>query len=258
MRYFIRLSYDGKNYHGWQIQENSITIQELIENGLRLKTGFEGSITGCGRTDTGVHASTFYCHFDHPDPFDETWLKGLARQMNRYLPKDIAIQNIFRVKDDAHSRFDAKSRTYKYFINQKKDPFSTNFAWYLFKKPDIAAMNEACKVMKTYIDFTSFSKLHSNVKTNNCTIYHAEWKVIEDQLIFTIRADRFLRDMVRATVGTLIGVGAGKTTIEEFRQIIESKNRQNAGTSVPAQGLFLYDVEYDWQSLLPEADSNRD
>nr|NQU90503.1 tRNA pseudouridine(38-40) synthase TruA [Bacteroidota bacterium] len=251
MRYFIQLSYDGTDYHGWQIQENSISIQQLIETGLRFKAGFNGHVTGCGRTDAGVHAVNFYCHFDHPVLFEPTRLSDLKRNMNNYLPGSIVIHKIFRVRKDAHSRFDALSRTYKYHIATEKNPFNNRYAWLFTKELNINLMNEACEIMKEYHDFTSFSKLHSNVKTNNCKIYSAGWDEMETRLVFTVKADRFLRNMVRAMVGTLIRVGKEKLNIQEFRRVIESKNRQNAGPSVPAHGLFLHEIEYDWDEILP-------
>jgi tRNA pseudouridine38-40 synthase len=250
MRYFIQLSYDGTSYRGWQVQDNSSSVQELIEQGLKFKTGLNGRIVGCGRTDAGVHARQFFAHFDLIKRLDEMELKDLCREMNHFLPKDIAVLKIFSVMQDAHCRFDAKSRTYKYYISRKKDPFIRNYSW-LYQTPlDVEKMVEASKILFDYEDFTSFSKLHTDVKTNNCKISRADWTEDQGQLIFTITADRFLRNMVRAIVGTLIEVGKGKISLDDFRKVIESKDRANAGFSVPAQGLFLEGVEYSWEDIL--------
>jgi tRNA pseudouridine38-40 synthase len=250
MRYFIQLSYDGTAYHGWQVQENPGSVQGMIEQGLKFKAGLDGRIVGCGRTDAGVHASRFFAHFDLDKKLDETELTDLCREMNHFLPHDIAIQKIFPVKDDAHSRFDAKFRTYKYFISRIKDPFIRNYCW-TFRAPlDVDKMTEASKALFDFEDFTSFSKLHTDVKTNNCKITHANWLDSRERLVFTITADRFLRNMVRAIVGTLIDVGKGKLSADDFRKVIQSKERSKAGMSVPAQGLFLFDVGYQWADIL--------
>ncbi len=249
MRYFIQLSYDGSAYHGWQVQDNSSSVQELIEQGLKFKAGLNNRVTGCGRTDAGVHARQFFAHFDLLKRLDEIELKDLCGALNHFLPKDIAIQKIFMVRPDAHCRFDAKSRTYKYYISRVKDPFIRNNSWYYSAPLDIDRMVEASKILFDYEDFTSFSKLHTDVKTNNCKISQADWTEARGQLIFTITADRFLRNMVRAIVGTLLNVGKGKLTLESFRKVIESKDRANAGFSVPARGLFLDGVGYDWVEI---------
>ena len=248
----MQLAYDGTHYHGWQKQDNSLSIQAIIEQGLEYKTGGTGGVTGCGRTDTGVHASVFYCHFDLGDRLNNQALADLTHNLNSYLPDDIVVHRIFQVNPEAHARFDAISRTYRYFIVKKKDPFNTRYAW-LFKRPlKTETMNAACKTMIRHVDFTSFSKLHSNVKTNHCRIYHAEWTENENQLTFTVSADRFLRNMVRAMVGTLIRVGKEAITVSDFEKILVSKNRQNAGESVPAKGLFLSGIDYDWEKILPK------
>ena len=244
MRYFIQLSYDGLAYHGWQVQDNSSSVQELIEQGLKFKAGLTDRIVGCGRTDAGVHARQFFAHFDLIKKLDEMELKDLCRELNHFLPNDIAVQKIFVVRPDAHCRFDAKSRTYKYHISRIKNPFTRNYSWSYQAPLDVKKMVEASKALFDYEDFTSFSKLHTDVKTNNCKISQADWTEEQGQLIFTITADRFLRNMVRAIVGTLLQVGKGKISLEDFRKVIESKDRANAGFSVPARGLFLEEVEY--------------
>lgn len=249
MRYFIQLSYDGSAYHGWQVQDNSSSVQELIEQGLKFRAGLNGRIVGCGRTDAGVHARQFFAHFDLIKKLDETDLNDLCGELNRFLPKDIAVQKIFMVRPDAHCRFEAKSRTYKYYISRIKDPFVQKYSWYYHAPLDIDRMVEASKTLFDYEDFTSFSKLHTDVKTNNCKISQADWTEVQGQLIFTITANRFLRNMVRTIVGTLLKVGKGKLTIEDFRKVIESKDRANAGFSVLARGLFLDGVGYLWEDV---------
>jgi tRNA pseudouridine38-40 synthase len=250
MRYFIELAYNGAAYHGWQRQDSATSVQEVLETGLRYKMGQEGGITGCGRTDAGVHARQFFAHFDFPDELQAQDLNDLCKALNRYLPNDIAIYRIFRVSSSAHARFDAHARTYKYYINQEKNPFTTNLGWNHHFDFDLKNMNAAAASLKTYTDFTSFAKLHTDVKTNNCKVSEAWWEQKDGQLIFTITADRFLRNMVRAVVGTLTQVGRGKITIDDLHAIIQSKNRSNAGMSVPAAGLFLHTVVYDWDRIL--------
>ncbi len=241
-RYFIQLSYNGTAYHGWQIQPNAPTVQETINKALSTILRQEINIVGCGRTDTGVHASDFMAHFNAD--LNDFSTEQLCFKLNRFLPNDIAIQRIIEVHPEAHARFDAISRTYHYYLDTEKNPFTYNYSHTPHPIPDIDIMNEACKVLFDYIDFTSFSKLHTDVKTNNCKIYKAVWERKGHQLIFTIKADRFLRNMVRAIVGTLIEIGNKKITIDEFRRIIESKNRGNAGVSVPGRALFLSNIEY--------------
>lgn len=242
-RYFIRLSYKGTKYHGWQIQPNAISVQEVLNKAVSTLLREEVSVVGCGRTDTGVHASDFYAHFDIVGE-QKIDCEYLGFKLNRFLPEDIAIKKIFRVKDEAHTRFDAISRTYHYFITKEKSPFRTESHWKNAYELDVTKMNEAANILFDYVDFTSFSKLHTDVKTNNCKIYQAEWKETEDELVFTVKADRFLRNMVRAIVGTLVEVGRGKLDLEGFRNVIESKNRGKAGTSVPGHALFLAEIEY--------------
>ena len=247
-RYFIELAYNGTRFYGWQVQPNAPSVQEQIEKALSVIGREEIAVTGAGRTDTGVHARFFVAHFDSEsgklDDPDFCW------KLNSFLDRDIVVFRIFKVKPDAHARFDAISRSYHYYITRRKDPFAQETAWY-FKYPlDVAKMNEACKSLFEYIDFTSFSKLHTDVKTNNCKIFQAEWREEGDRLVFIIKADRFLRNMVRAIVGTLIEVGQGKISIDGFREIIEMKNRGFAGVSVPAHGLFLVGIEYPESTLI--------
>ncbi len=241
-RYFLYLSYNGTNYHGWQIQPNAVSVQETVEMALSTILREEIQVTGAGRTDTGVHASFYVLHFDSSD--NNLQNNNLVFRFNRFLPDDIAIQQILHVKPDAHARYNAVSRTYNYFISTVKNPFETTSSFQYTKKLDIEKMNEAAKVLFDYSDFTSFARLHSDVKTNNCKIMLAEWTEKGTQLIFTIKADRFLRNMVRAIVGTMLEVGKGKLSIDDYREIIEKKDRSLAGTSAPAQGLFLIDIEY--------------
>lgn len=250
MRYFIELSYDGTAYHGWQMQTGEKSVQEVLQTGLKYKLGLNEKVTGCGRTDAGVHARQFYAHFEHPKDFTGEELIKTVHNLNGFLPKDISVKRIFNVTDEAHARFDAISRTYKYYINQVKNPFNESFAWTHRFEFDVIKMNEAASILLEYDDFTSFAKLHSDVKTNNCKILHAGWMQESGQLIFTISADRFLRNMVRSIVGTMIEVGQGKITPEDVHKIIQSKNRGNAGMSVPAKGLFLEAVDYNWDKLL--------
>jgi len=241
-RYFIYLGYNGKNFCGWQIQPNGITVQQCIEEALATLLRQPVPIVGAGRTDAGVHACLMVAHFDWEQPIND--LAFLAEKLNRLLPKDIAIYRIVPVREEAHARFDAVSRTYKYYIITKKNPFNYELVYKIPGTLDFAAMNEACKVLFDYIDFTSFSKLHTDVKTNNCRIMHAGWELEQGVWVFTIQADRFLRNMVRAIVGTLIEVGRGKLDVNGFRQVIESKDRGKAGTSAPGHALYLVDVAY--------------
>lgn len=240
-RYFIELMYDGTAYHGWQVQPNSPTVQEQINTSISTVLGEEINVVGAGRTDTGVHAKQMYAHFDSANKFDRD---DLVYKLNSFLKSDISIVRVYKVDDSAHSRFDAITRKYEYIIHNKKNPFYVKRAWYFHKDLDIELMNEASKLLLNYTDFTSFSKLHTQTKTNNCSINMAEWHKENDTLVFSIEADRFLRNMVRAIVGTLVAVGEKKISIEEFAEIIESKDRSRAGVSVPAHGLYLVNVEY--------------
>lgn len=243
MRYFIYLAYDGTNYHGWQIQPNDISVQETLKKALYTFLRKEVDVVGAGRTDTGVHATLMVAHFDYSD--DMLDVDTVKDKLNRILPPDISVYEVRPVKPDAHARFDALSRTYKYYITTEKFPFQRQYRYKIFSELDFDKMNEAACILFEYTDFTSFSKLHTDVKTNNCKITYAEWQWIDAVTwVFTITADRFLRNMVRAIVGTLIEVGLGKLSLEEFRRVIEEKDRCKAGTSVPGQGLFLVNIEY--------------
>ncbi len=241
-RYFIELSYNGSKFHGWQIQNNAVTVQEILNQALSTILRSNINVVGAGRTDTGVHASYFIAHFDVEDPINDISL--IINKLNKLLPKDIAIYKLWKVKNDAHARFSAVSRTYEYRMHIVKNPFLQNLSWYYRLNLDIEKMNEAAQLLFEYSDFSCFSKSGTQVATNNCKIMYAKWQQNNSQLIFTIKADRFLRNMVRAIVGTLIEVGLGKINNDDFRNIIESKNRSKAGFSVPACGLFLTDIEY--------------
>ena len=236
-RYFIELAYNGRNYHGWQIQPGTPTVQEVLNRALSTLLREEIQVVGAGRTDTGVHASFYVAHFDTCQSLE--YPEQTVYKLNRILGKDIAVSRIYPVATDKHARFSAVSRTYQYFIDKNKNPFTCEYAWKVYPLPDIRLMNEACQVLFEYRDFTSFSKLHTDVKTNNCIIMDAHWKDTGKQLVFTIKADRFLRNMVRAIVGTMVEIGQGKLTLADFRRIIESRNRCNAGTSVPDTPCFM-------------------
>jgi len=241
LRYFIELSYNGKNYHGWQIQPDAISVQEKINNALSTVYQKDIQIVGAGRTDTGVHASQMFAHFDIDKLIDD----NLVFKLNSILPNDIFIKAIFLVDDEKHARFDALSRSYEYKIWLGRNPFLLDFSWQIHsQKPNIALMNEAAKLLLDYEDFESFSKVKTDVHTFNCNVTEAFWIQKENQLTFHISANRFLRNMVRAIVGTLLDVGLEKISISDFKNIIESKNRSNAGLSVPAKGLFLTQIKY--------------
>ena len=244
MRYFIKLSYKGTHYHGWQYQPNAMSVQEELEKAFSLILRGEIAITGAGRTDAGVHAKNYIAHFETKKPLDAAQLKELIYKLNSYLSKDIAIHNIYQVDDNMHARFDAKERTYQYNITTTKNPFATESAWYVHGKLDVDKMNLACEILKEYTDFGSFAKLHSDNKTNICDLMEARWEFKVELLVFTIKADRFLRNMVRAIVGTMVDIGQGKTSLDELREIIESKDRNQAGRSVPGHGLFLVEIKY--------------
>ena len=244
-RYFIKLDYNGSAFHGWQIQPNAVTVQEWINKALSNLLKEDIAVVGCGRTDTGVHARNFYAHFDSNNAQLQQ-NSDFIFKLNRFLPKEIVIHNIKKMDNDAHCRFDAISRTYKYYINKSKNPFYYMYAAYNYGELDINAMNRAAKKLFDYTDFTSFSKVDTDVKTNNCKVMEAKWHEAENQLVFTIKADRFLRNMVRAIVGTLLDVGKGKLTIDGFCNIIELKDRSKAGTSASAKALFLDDVGYPY------------
>ncbi len=252
MRYFIYLSYDGSGYHGWQFQPNGISVQEVVEKSLSTLLRFPTSIVGAGRTDAGVNASEMVAHFDieHPQDCDE-----LCRKLNKFLPRDISISRIIPVKSDAHARFDATKRRYKYYVCNRKHALLRHYCFCYSQPLDYSKMNLAANLLFDYSDFTSFSKLHTDTKTNICHIYDAKWVRIDDFPLlssdsgcelweFRISADRFLRNMVRAIVGTLIDVGRGALSLDGFRDVIELKDRCAAGMSVPGNALFLDKVDY--------------
>ena len=243
MRYFIKLAYNGTPYHGWQIQPNAASVQETLNKAFSVLLYSEISLMGAGRTDTGVHAREMYAHFDFETPLD---IPKLIHKLNSYLPKDIVIYNIYPVEEEAHCRFDATKRTYEYHINIFKDAFLQEQSWYFNQSLDIELMNEAAQLLLNYTDFQCFSKVNTDVNTFDCSIYEAYWKKEENKLIFTISANRFLRNMVRSIVGTLVNIGLHKININDFIAIIESKNREKAGFSVPAHGLYLTKIEYPY------------
>lgn len=241
MRYFIQFSYFGKAYHGWQNQPNAITVQQVLEEGLSTILRAKIDVVGAGRTDAGVHARMMFAHFDF-EPIQNTL--ELVQRLNNYLPPDIAAESILAVQPETHARFDAVERTYEYWIVQKKNPFYIDSAHFIWSSLDVDAMNHAASMILEYEDFECFSKSNTDVKTFLCQIKKAVWEQQEDKLVFTITADRFLRNMVRAIVGTLIEVGLGKSRPEAIRAIIESKDRGKAGASVPAKGLYLTKIQY--------------
>ncbi|NBU81510.1 MAG: tRNA pseudouridine(38-40) synthase TruA [Flavobacteriaceae bacterium] len=251
MRYFIELAYKGTNYHGWQYQPGVNTVQETINKALSLLLKTEIDIVSAGRTDTGVHAKQMYAHFDYETEIDTP---KLIHKLNSFLPKDIVVFTIIKVAEGAHARFDATKRTYEYHIHSGKDAFE-NEGSYLFQSPlDIAKMNEACQILIKHNDFECFSKVNTDVYTFNCMIFEAYWtrfgaKQNGNKLVFTIAADRFLRNMVRAIVGTMLNIGTGKISLADFEKIIESKDRSQAGFSVPAHGLYLTKIEYKLEAL---------
>lgn len=243
-RYFIYFSYDGTAYHGWQIQPNAHSVQQRLNEALTTLLRESVHTVGAGRTDTGVHAAAMVAHFDTGSVIEDTG--RMVDKLNRLLPPDIAVRELRLVPSDAHARFDARSRTYHYHVYMGKQPFLRHYATRLFFRPDFPTMNAAARLLQEYTDFTSFSKLHTDVKTNICHISSARWvEVAPDHWRFEITADRFLRNMVRAIVGTLLEVGRGRMTVEGFHQVIVAGSRQKAGESVPAHGLFLVDVAYE-------------
>lgn len=242
MRYFITLCYDGTSYHGWQIQPNGNSVQQQLQEALSTLLRESVEVVGAGRTDTGVHAKTMVAHFDWDNPIDE---KQLVYKLNRILPKDISVSNVQQVDNGMHARFSAKERTYHYFIHTRKDPFLQAYSWQVPFSLDFEKMNEAAQILIGYKDFTSFSKVGTDTKTNFCDISYAKWEeVAPDYWRFTITANRFLRNMVRAIVGTLVEVGRGKLSVKDVQQVIEAKDRCRAGESVPGKALFLVDVKY--------------
>ncbi|WP_462266713.1 tRNA pseudouridine(38-40) synthase TruA [Mucilaginibacter sp.] len=252
-RYFLELAYDGTHYHGWQVQPNAITVQQKLNEALAILLRQPVETIGAGRTDTGVHARQLFVHFDAPqlpeggaNVFKSSPFRGLGG-LNALLPHDIAVKQVIEVAPDAHARFDAVLRSYEYHLHFAKDPFKTNYSWLLRDRPDVQAMNQAASLLMAYTDFSCFSKSNTQVMTNNCKISRAEWVAQPDgNLVFHISADRFLRNMVRAIVGTLLMVGRGEMAPEDISLIIESRNRSKAGNSVPACGLYLTEVKYPY------------
>lgn len=246
-RYFLELAYNGGAYHGWQIQQNALSVQEVLEKALSTVCRVPVASVGCGRTDTGVHARQLFAHIDLPGPVHNP--AGFMHRINALLPGDIAVKALLPVRPDAHARFDAIQRSYEYHVHFDKNPFLQGFSWQLRDIPDLDRMNEAAVILREYRDFSSFSKSNTQVFTNNCRIDEAYWVGIPPdanpgRMIFHISADRFLRNMVRAIVGTLLEIGQGRKPVDHIRQVIESRNRSLAGVSVPAEGLYLTAVHY--------------
>lgn len=245
MRYFIEFSYNGSTFFGYQIQPKDISVQEELEKALSTILRTEIKTTGAGRTDTGVHAKKMFAHFD----FEKNISDNLVYQLNSFLPPSISVKRIFEVKEDLHARFSATYRTYEYYISLEKNPFTENSAWQHWRRPlDVNKMNEACKILFEYEDFGSFAKIGGDNKTNICKIYRADWEQNGNELKFTVSADRFLRNMVRAIVGTMVEVGSGKIPPSAMREVIEAQNRSEAGSSAPAHALFLVDVGYEFDN----------
>lgn len=245
MRYFLTFSYRGTNYCGWQMQPNGLSVQQVLTDALRTVVRDETLVvTGAGRTDAGVHAAKMVAHFDTGEAIADP--KKFVARMNGVLPADIAVSGLREVAADAHARFDATARHYEYRIITEKSPFKTDLAWRVPFALDFDRMNAAAATLLEYSDFTSFSKIHTDVKTMNCRITEAHWERRDDEWVFGIEANRFLRNMVRAIVGTLVEVGKGGLSVEGFRAVIEAKSRCAAGMSVPACGLFLTDVKYPY------------
>lgn len=253
MRYFIELAYNGTNYHGWQYQPGVISVQETLNRTLSILLKTNIDIVGAGRTDTGVHAKQMFAHFDNESEINE---KQLVQKLNSFLPKDIVVFKIFKVTEESHARFDAQKRTYQYYIHTIKDVFENESSYFLQLDLDIDKMNEACEILFNHRDFECFSKVNTDVKTFNCVIFEARWTMGEtensankhnkNKLVFTISADRFLRNMVRAIVGTMLNIGSGKISLQDFEKIIKSKDRSQAGFSVPAHALYLTHIEYEF------------
>ena len=240
MRYFVEFAYKGTRYHGSQVQPNGTTVQQVMQDAMATILRHPVELTFAGRTDAGVHAAQMYAHWDSESPVSPT----LADRLNRLLPEDIAVYRIFAVADDLHARFSATSRTYEYRITKRKDPFMSYTRTRITTPLDYAAMNEAAQHLLGTHDFASFCKVHTDVKTTLCTVTEAYWREEENGAIFTITADRFLRNMVRAVVGTLFDIGRGKITLKQFDDILNACNRQAAGQSAPPEGLFLVRVTY--------------
>lgn len=247
IRYFIQLSFEGTHYHGWQVQNNANSIQAELQKALSTILRLPIEVTGAGRTDTGVHAKQMFAHFDIANAPDD--LEKLVFKLNSILPHDIAIQSIFDVPTDFHSRFTATARSYEYHLHQTKNPFKRHHSYYFNRQLSVDKMNQAAQLLLNYSDFSAFSKSNTQTFTNDCIIYNAVWEITDDGLVFHISANRFLRNMVRAIVGTLLEIGVGKYEVDAIHSIILSKSRSEAGTSVPACGLYLTRVEYPFPSI---------
>lgn len=243
-RFFLQLQYNGSRYHGWQTQHNALGVQTVVEKCLSFKLNEKIAVTGCGRTDTGVHARLYFAHFDTVAPAELVLSDQFLFQLNTCLPNDIVADAFFEVQEHANARFDAVSRTYHYYLSLQKDPFQNDRSLYVFGNLDVEQMQQCADLLIEYKDFTSFSKLHSQTKTNLCQVVEAQFLPWEKGLVFKITADRFLRNMVRAIMGTLLEAGKNKINVDDFRQIILAKDRGRAGFSVPAHGLFLEDITY--------------
>ncbi len=243
-RYFIQMAYDGTSYCGWQVQPGETTIQQVLEHSLSTQLRQEIQVTGAGRTDTGVHASYFVAHFDTFAAL-ETSVEQFIFRLNRFLPPDIVVYRIAEVPADMHARFSATHRTYHYHISTVKPLYTRAYSHHLYGSLDMEEISQCCRIIRESIDFTSFSKLHTDVKNNDCHIMQADWKQVDNGHLFEIKANRFLRNMVRSLVGTLIDVGQGKLDADRFREIVEARDRSKAGQSVPAKGLFLVDIGYE-------------
>jgi tRNA pseudouridine38-40 synthase len=255
-RYFVRLAFVGTRFHGWQMQQNAMSIQQQLNKAFSVILKEDIQLTGCGRTDTGVHAKDFFAHFDFSGHISPGERIDLVFRLNRFLPRDIVIIDIFPVQPDAHARFSALSRTYEYHVSRVEDPFVEGFSYYIFGDLDVELMNKGAELLLSFSDFSSFSKRKTQVKTNICNLYEARWVQSGDQLVFTIRANRFLRNMVRAIVGTLLDLGKGSIDIALLQEIILERSRSAAGFSVPACGLFLKRIEYPHE--LFQAPVNKD
>ncbi|MCR4680584.1 MAG: tRNA pseudouridine(38-40) synthase TruA [Bacteroidales bacterium] len=250
MRYFLHLAYNGSPFFGWQTQPKHNTVQETMEKCLSLLLHRERiAVTGCGRTDTGVHASCYFAHFDLDVTLAPEQCRDLKDQLNNFLPKDIVIYELFPVRSEAHARFDAQERTYQYFISTKKNPFTYPQRMLFFRKLDVDMMNAAATLLTHNEDFTSFSKVHTQVNNFICHVTYANWEQKGEEIVFTITSNRFLRNMVRAIVGTMLEVGLGRLSVEDFQNIIDQKDRCKAGASAPAHALFLTDVRYNWAEI---------
>ena len=244
MRYFIEIAYDGTPYHGWQRQPNAVTVQEVLEKALTTLLRRDIQVTGAGRTDAGVHARQLFAHFDLDKLFDAPACGQLTFRLNRLLPQSIAVKSVFQVDEEAHARFDATSRSYEYWLTPKKNPFLVDRALLVQWQLDFEAMNHAAEILLGRKDFKCFSRSKTDVKTYLCKITEAQWKQVDGSYVFRVSADRFLRNMVRAIVGTLIEIGQGKKPVSEMQVIISARERSQAGASVPAHGLYLMDITY--------------